>query len=244
MCLCSASHSARLEALQTRLGKLLPDRGQIGPRRVEPAHPLSPACVWWGGWGLPVSVWRGGHLCGPQGPARPCLHPQQLEGSMWVCPLKSPVFPLGSHKGTLAPTNLRWRATLRENVDLPQPKCLPCLRSLKFFESLMQTLKHSAAGQGMCLLFALSNPLLHVLIPSNALTHVGSHYSIQAPSSKFSADRNLWESGTTYQNSWEMAGIPEIINYSTFSTALYVISISTRDHNSKSFFCNRIYEKF
>lgn len=95
----------------------------------------------------------------PAGPSQTMSPPSAAGGEHVGVSSKGPPFPLGSHKGTLAPTNLQWRATLRESVDLPQPKCLPCLRSFKFFESLMQTLKPLAAGQGMCLPFALSNPL-------------------------------------------------------------------------------------
>lgn len=91
----------------------------------------------------------------------------------------------------------------------------------------MQMPKNSAAGRGGRLQdvppLRSQTALLCVRIPSGPLTRIGSCDSGRAGTSNFSTDTNLWDPGTTYQNSWEMAGIPEIVNYSTFSTALYVV---------------------
>ena len=76
--------------------------------------------------------------------------------------------------------------------------------------------KNSAAGRGCRPQdgppLRSQTALLRVRIPSNPLTHIGSCYSIQARSSKFTTDMNLWDPGTTYQNSWEMAGIPDSVS--------------------------------
>lgn len=109
--------------------------GQIGPERGEPAHPLSPACVWWGERGVPPSVWRGGHLRGPSGPARPCPHPPQLERSpIERDPLRAPLC-LGTCRG---------RQDGRRRRTFPAP---PSVLSL-FFSRRLTT--HANAKERCC----------------------------------------------------------------------------------------------
>lgn len=154
MCLCRASHPAHSEALQTRLGKLLPNWGQIGPERGEPAHPLSP------------------RLCvvGRVGRARVCLEGWPPVWPEWSSQTLSPPSAAGEKPylkhphspGTIAPMSLQWGARLKEKVGLPNPDV--CLVSILLnfsdhsYKCQRTRLLAGAAVPRTCLLCALRQP--------------------------------------------------------------------------------------
>lgn len=113
MCLCRASRPAARRPCRRGLGSCCPTRAKLD-RSVEsqPTHFPQPACG--GAVGVPVSVWRGGHLRGPRGPARPCLYPWPLERS----PISHPA-PPQVPSGHRCACGWQWRARWKENVILP-----------------------------------------------------------------------------------------------------------------------------